>query len=586
MASLKLAMEIEPSKTAVSTQIKASPDSPVRPDQSVESTQPQKGGQEPFRRILERAEKDGASDSKPVTDRVADKTPSQEQSRSSKTDHDDADDRDGNSTGPSPPVRNPGAQDQTQAPPQDGSQPVNPAPEVNARLILAALAAGMIEQMPKETLNALVSATQTPEQVLAPIEFKADSMGVTTGLPVDSPTSSQAQDAVQGLQVSPQLKGESGVPIADLPQAAPNLQPVPDRQPSGVVVQPDLTSLSAPVNPTDKPGGFLEPMVRKPVGESVAKGPDKPQAKVEPQTDRPKQATGTSSDAPQKSATDQVKESGKLVEFVKLLNPKVEQETAQTAFVRKEQPIQPVVVSKPDSASKDASQVKENSRQDGRELLFKPDQVRPQSTPLLLTSLDKTVPVLDKLPVDIYGAAYKPLIGRPLETIAQTTPGQPAAVAQTDSVSTIANAGIKLDSAKLVADVREAVISMASDGRTQARLVLHPPELGELVVRLESAKNGIMRAEFHTMSPLVRETLEAGISKLIDALKSEGLTLNQAEVYLSFNLGTHGQSGESASDSQNQQSAFSGREFETVDMTGPVEIFDRLPDGATISLLA
>ncbi|MFH1677051.1 MAG: flagellar hook-length control protein FliK, partial [bacterium] len=102
---------------------------------------------------------------------------------------------------------------------------------------------------------------------------------------------------------------------------------------------------------------------------------------------------------------------------------------------------------------------------------------------------------------------------------------------------TVAGRIPQTDYEAVVKDVKDAVIRLASDGRGQARIVLHPPELGELVVRISSAKDGVMRAEFHTFSPLVRDAIEAGLNRLIDALKAEGLTLERAEVFLNMNHG-------------------------------------------------
>ncbi len=147
---------------------------------------------------------------------------------------------------------------------------------------------------------------------------------------------------------------------------------------------------------------------------------------------------------------------------------------------------------------------------------------------------------------------------------------------------------LKIDPRALVSDVREAVLRIAADGRGEARITLHPPELGELVVRLESARNGVVRAEFHTLSPLVREALEAGLSKLTDALKAEGLTLAQADVHLNLQLGAEGNAGEPGENptpgdptiGAHQEASASN----AVDESTPV--VERLPEGATISVLA
>jgi flagellar hook-length control protein FliK len=178
---------------------------------------------------------------------------------------------------------------------------------------------------------------------------------------------------------------------------------------------------------------------------------------------------------------------------------------------------------------------------------------------------------------------------------AASTDGTPAGGAASggapvQAIQTVqpAAASVKLTPENLVADVREAVMRLAADGSGAARIVLHPPELGELVVRLESSRNGVVRAEFHTVSPLVREALEAGLDRLTDALKSEGLTLAQAQVYLDLHLGPEGRSGES------EQGTTDGTLFpndqedalKTGIPDGAVPDFERLPEGATISILA
>jgi len=158
---------------------------------------------------------------------------------------------------------------------------------------------------------------------------------------------------------------------------------------------------------------------------------------------------------------------------------------------------------------------------------------------------------------------------------------QTAATAQ----ATVPTPGI--DPEALVTDVKGVMLRMSADGSSSVRLTLHPPELGELVVRLESAKNGVMRAEFHTASPLVRESLESGISRLIEALEAEGLTLERAEVQLHMELGAEGETGEQ--DGIRDGETGSLHDSDGFDRFGSDEIGDaveRLPDGATISVLA
>jgi len=155
-------------------------------------------------------------------------------------------------------------------------------------------------------------------------------------------------------------------------------------------------------------------------------------------------------------------------------------------------------------------------------------------------------------------------------------------------VTSQANGSVQANDAEaLMTGVREVMMRIAADGRGEARLVLHPPELGELVVRLESAKNGVLRAEFHTVSPLVRESLESGISKLIDSLKSEGLTLSKAEVHLHLNLGSEGNAGEQeALQDKGNGSLFNNDRYSLPEFDEPVPVIEWLPEGATISVLA
>lgn len=189
-----------------------------------------------------------------------------------------------------------------------------------------------------------------------------------------------------------------------------------------------------------------------------------------------------------------------------------------------------------------------------------------------------------------FSSIIKPLvgisgIGNQISGIAETVPvGQTVNAASAQAVS---GAKVLVNTEVLVSDVREAVMRIAVDGRGEARLVLHPPELGELVVRIESAKNGIVRAEFHTINPLVRDALEAGIQRLTDALKSEGLTLEHASVHLDLGPGADGQSGETDSNPSgtglNQDTTeAAGSEFQE----NSNQVFERLPEGSTISVLA
>ncbi|HEX9744080.1 MAG TPA: flagellar hook-length control protein FliK [bacterium] len=147
---------------------------------------------------------------------------------------------------------------------------------------------------------------------------------------------------------------------------------------------------------------------------------------------------------------------------------------------------------------------------------------------------------------------------------------------------------VKFTPENIVSDVKEAVIRLASDGRGEARLVLHPPELGEIVVRLESARHGVFRVEFTTYSPVVREALSAGLDKLTDALKSEGLTLEHSDVNLNMQLGagqSDGNPGQPSGDTFTASGDLPDINF-VFDESDVIAGIEPLPYGSTLSVLA
>jgi hypothetical protein len=191
-------------------------------------------------------------------------------------------------------------------------------------------------------------------------------------------------------------------------------------------------------------------------------------------------------------------------------------------------------------------------------------------------------------PFSLASNAFRP----PLEGALQATAGggtaEATSMVQGAPRAPLAPASHRIDPEMLVADVRQAVIRLTADGQGVARMVLHPPELGELIVRLESAKNGVVRAEFHTFSPLVREALEAGLTRLTEALEAEGLTLAQAEVHLDLHLGAEGQNGEAGFESADGAYAVDRLQPEqsVQNLQDIQQAVERLPEGATISIYA
>ena len=206
------------------------------------------------------------------------------------------------------------------------------------------------------------------------------------------------------------------------------------------------------------------------------------------------------------------------------------------------------------------------------------------------TDVEGQASVLREAAGSIY-QAFRPQIGVSPEAspvAAAANPEAPIQLGRPMDALHYLGSRLTIDPEVLLSDVRQAVMRITADGRGQARIVLHPPELGELVVRLESARNGIVRAEFHTMSPLVREALEAGLSKLTQALEAEGLTLAQAQVHLSFHFGPEGNPGQHEPSSDSEDSSRIGiDERSAFDSSGgPAQFVERLPEGSTISILA
>ncbi len=277
-----------------------------------------------------------------------------------------------------------------------------------------------------------------------------------------------------------------------------------------------------------------------------------------------------------------------LLEFSRLLAPSVERYTPERTSGRAPEPA-PVETPtwkpapRPDAPRASGEETAAQGRFDQRQTA-QPLGKSASDQPVWMPDRIPSRPVMNQIADIVAKSVYRPqpniaLLVNPSGTVAELPP-----VVQTVQPT---SAPVHLDPETLVADVREAVIRLASNGRSEARLVLHPPELGELVVRLESSKNGIVRVEFHTFSPLVREALEAGLNRLTDALKSEGLTLSQAEVHLDLQLGSEGEAGESGFGTDGDSMATDGSDdaHETGKSDASPDV-ERLPEGATISLYA
>ena len=281
-----------------------------------------------------------------------------------------------------------------------------------------------------------------------------------------------------------------------------------------------------------------------------------------------------------------------LLEFTRLLDPTVERaryfqpERSDNATELKAEP--ETWRPRPRLAvSQQVDSFEQTSRISQRQQAPTTQSVNSESTNQVLTRL-ATNPLNVAPPEQVIRNFYRPQFNLNLQAMPAGGAVQAASGPQAARPAVVPPVPVHLTQEMLVADVREAVIRMASDGRSEARLVLHPPELGELVVRLESSRNGIVRIEFQTFSPLVREALEAGLDRLTDALKSEGLTLAQAEVHLNLQLGPEGQSGESEPGNADGSHAKVDQEdaLSSGNPDGAHKEVERLPEGATISIYA
>ncbi len=70
---------------------------------------------------------------------------------------------------------------------------------------------------------------------------------------------------------------------------------------------------------------------------------------------------------------------------------------------------------------------------------------------------------------------------------------------------------------------------MASQGRSQAELVLTPPHMGRIEVSL-TLNGDQAAASFASANPVVRELLEAALPRLREALADAGIQLGQTQI--------------------------------------------------------
>ena len=556
MASLKAAMDIQPARTVTSAR-------DVAAVSSIRSVEPaQKGPDESFERDLAKAE--SRPDSKAVDQRPDASRTKPDKRESKPAEPDTKDDRN--------PVAGAAAVTSSQTTPEDSQakpestqlvQPTNtkaapavtqaavPSAPIEGRAVIMALlldampVASAGEQLPASSADPTAAEVSNGPPLFAPPVFR---------LPI-------ANLSDQLIQLNMPVEASGSAPTVD---AVPT------------TVQPDRIAIT----------------VDQPVMDFRGAGPETAQPAVRgtPETIRSAPQTVPTGPATPETAARPLPgpEWTGVLEFTRLLNPRVEsQPTGQQA--QKTEP-EPAWSPRPrpeiprvyrDDLTPKSEQTRPATESPAKQAttdMWSVSTYRPQVTPLASS---------DKSPGMAFRPIYRPIFDLGTEQAPANVAGpESSPVVQTGKSGPGSETLQTVSPEKLVSDVREAVIKLNADGRTEARLVLNPPELGELIVRLESAKNGTLRASFHTMSPLVRESLEAGLPKLTEALKSEGLTLSQAEVHLDFNLGPQGHPGESNPDRSGQSASQSFDAEMAVDSGNTGSVFERLPDGATISILA
>ncbi len=88
---------------------------------------------------------------------------------------------------------------------------------------------------------------------------------------------------------------------------------------------------------------------------------------------------------------------------------------------------------------------------------------------------------------------------------------------------------LKSDMTRLTTDVRSILIRALGDGASEARLDLHPPDLGSVQVRLVE-QNGALRLLFEVQSRAVRDALVANQAQLTEMMSEQGLEVTDFTV--------------------------------------------------------
>lgn len=503
----------------------------------------------------------------------------------------------------------------------DGN-PSNPVPVIEANGVTQAVLTQMVsavltsepaivpsDVMP-DAVNPVVIADTVSSAVMADtvkVAVMADT--VSSAVMADTVTAAVMADTVKAAVMADTVITDAPLTLSEVRVELPTVNPGPIVRPEAIVTTPDApiaeTVVSAPgrmpipiepVESRDIPLPQIFIRQNRPV---VTPEPALPQVTIKPDPVAALPRVTIDADPVARvPGHSRGSEWTELLEFTRLLDPTVERvryfqpERSDNGTEPKAEPApvesaawrprpRPVVSQSVDSYEQTTSRISQHRQAPATQ------SVNPESNNPVLTRL-ATNPLTVAAPDQVIRNFWRPQLNLNLQAMPTGGAVLTASGTQTARPAAAPAVPVQLTQEMLVSDVREAVIRMASDGRSEARIVLHPPELGELVVRLESSRNGIVRIEFHTFSPLVREALEAGLDRLTDALKAEGLTLAQAEVHLNLQLGPEGQSGESELGKADGSHVNADQEdaLSSGNPDGAHEEVERLPEGATISIYA
>jgi flagellar hook-length control protein FliK len=181
-------------------------------------------------------------------------------------------------------------------------------------------------------------------------------------------------------------------------------------------------------------------------------------------------------------------------------------------------------------------------------------------------------------------AAATQVLDNPAASTAQGTVATPQAPSQTSTAPSAADSGVALQQA--VETVQATVELAARQGLTQARIQLHPAELGEVRIHLTQTSAGLL-ARVSAESSAAAQALISAHAELRQSLSSLGIDLAQLHVGAhesgAADLGQPGAGGQQAGAQQHPSAHASGDQRNgrtvTTDESG-----EMTPDDRTIEL--